>query len=164
MAAPPFKSTPVQVLHRSEAIVVGEIGPLCAVIWRGDVTRERFELQRAGLEGVVRRNGTRAAFLCVVEPDVKPPTDELRKASSDMIESHHGLLSCVATVIEGAGFKAALTRSVLSSIALLMHRRTTPISFCATVSEAIPWIARHTEVDSFDMLRGVDSLRSRRDP
>src|ERR1700722_19753412 len=107
---------PSKTLHCREGVVVAEAGRVCVVIWRGAVTESSFGLQRDGLAQVVRNHPEGSAFLCVIEPTAKPPNDDLRVASTRMIEGHGTHLACVAVVIEGEGFRAAITRGVISGM------------------------------------------------
>lgn len=118
---------------------VATIGPVCIVVWRENVTAERFRRQELALQDVVRRYPREAGFLCVVEAGTTPPDERLRNASAEMIDAHGDRLRCLACVIEGSGFRAALTRSALSGIALLIARR--ELKFAATVSAAAAWMA-----------------------
>lgn len=129
-----------RILHRGDGVAVAEIGRICVTIWRDGVTPSRFEKQRAGLEQVVRNQPDGAGFLCVIEPTAKPPNDELRRASTEMVDSHGTRLKCVAVVIEGEGFRAAVTRSVVSGMALLFSRRMPGKTF-SSVADALRWMA-----------------------
>ncbi len=64
----------------------------------------------------------------------------MRKASSAMIAGYGDRLRWVACVIEGSGFRAAATRSVLSGIALLLSSRVPDAKFTASLTAAIPWL------------------------
>jgi hypothetical protein len=155
------QAVPFTVLHRSAAIAIGELGPLCAVIWRDDVTHERFDIQRLALDQVVRRHRPEAGFLCVIEADVKPPSEELRKASSEMLASHRGALCCMAGVIEGDGFRAALTRSVLLGITRLGLTRGSPQPrYFANVSQASRWLCDHLPLDPASLTSSIERLRA----
>jgi hypothetical protein len=160
MSSLPPSSTALNVLHKSDGIAVGEIGSVCVVVWRDDVTHSRFEIQRRALESVVKRHGVGSAFLCIVEADVKPPPDDLRRASSVMVAQHQEQLRAVAGVIEGTGFKAALTRSVLSGITSLVRNRKAPISYFATVGEASTWLSDHLPIEPGKFSAAVDALRA----
>jgi hypothetical protein len=128
-----------KTLHSRDGVVVLEVGRVCVAIWRGAVTNVSFGWQRDGLAQVVRNHPEGAAFLCVIEPTAKPPDDALRKASNRMIADHGDALKCVAVVIEGEGFRAAITRGVISGMALLHPRRTPGASF-SNIGEALGWI------------------------
>jgi hypothetical protein len=125
------------------------------------VERALFEHQRAALAEVVHRNPDGAGLLCVVEETAKPPNDELRRASTQMVAAHGRRLRCVACVIEGSGFKAAVTRSVLSGMALLLGKDRAPVSFFAHSSPAAHWMGEHLPVESVDdIVAGVEALRA----
>jgi hypothetical protein len=136
------------MLRGNDAVAVGESGGVCVVIWRGAVTTEPFELQRAGLAEIVDGNPDGAALLCIVEPTAKPPDDALRKASSQMIAAHGERLRCVACVIEGEGFKNAINRGALAGMVLLLRNKKTAVSVFATVREALQWMSGYVEVRS----------------
>lgn len=152
------------MLHVGDGLAVAEVGRVCVVIWRDAVVRHRFEKQRKGLAEVVSNHPGQAGFLCIIEPSAKPGDDELRRASSEMVASHQDRLKCVACVIEGSGFKAAVGRSVLSGMALLLGNSSTPRSFFATVDGAVRWMAQHVSVDPVAQFSsGVDDVRRRLD-
>jgi hypothetical protein len=123
------------VRWRDAGLVVAEIGPVCVVVWRAMVTRQRFEAQRVGLELVVRANPEGAGFLCLVEPTSPVPSLELQRASGNMIAIHRARLKYVACVIEGDSMRAAIVRGVLSGMRLLVTGRIA-VGFWGTVGEA----------------------------
>jgi hypothetical protein len=154
-------SHPRVIYTSQDGLAVGELSAVCLVVWRGAVERTLFEHQRAALAEVVQRNPDGAGFLCLVEETAKPPDDELRRASTQMVAAHGRRLRCVACVIEGSGFKAAVTRSVLSGMALLLTRQRTPISFFSHAPPAAKWMREHMPIDSVDdIAAGVDALRA----
>jgi hypothetical protein len=152
----------VRVHHRAPEIVVAESGHLCVVIWRGAVTKYPFEQQRSGLAAVVARHPNSAGFLIVIEPTATPPDDQLRRESTQMLQSHGDRLKCVGCVVEGEGFKAAITRGVLSGMVLLMRNRQSPISFFSNVRSAAQWMAGYVQIPSVDALASiVEDIRSK---
>ena len=154
----------LNLLYCGDGLAIAEIDLVCVVIWREAVTAQRFEIQRAALENVVTRNKPHAGFLCVIEADVKPPSEELRRASSNMLATHQKNLRCAGGVIEGSGFKAALTRSVLSGMTLLMGERKSPISYFATVEEASLWMGGYMSLQPERFAKAVEALRSQLGP
>ena len=80
-----------------------------------------------------------------VERTSDPPDDDVRKASSNMISGHGTNLKCVACVIEGSGFRAAITRSVLASMQFFI-RTPSPIKFFESASVAATWMAGHINI------------------
>jgi hypothetical protein len=159
LARVPLISNTASAFFANDGVVVGEVGRVCVVIWRGGVTREMFERQRAGLVSVVARYPEGSGFLCVIEPTATPPDDELRRASIEMVASHTQGLKCVAVVIEGEGFRAAITRSVISGMTLL-YRRKPPASVFPKVREAVGWMRLNMRIASTDaVVTAVEELR-----
>jgi hypothetical protein len=152
----------IRLIHCDSAVAVAETGAICVVIWRGAVTKVPFEWQRHGLDEVVKRHPRGAAFLCLVEATAKAPEDELRRASSQMVQVHGEQLKCVACVIEGQGFKAAINRGALAGMVLLLRNKKTAVSVFAQLREAARWMAGHIEMRSVDdFTRTVEDIRSK---
>lgn len=151
----------VKIIYCDDILAVAETNALCVVIWRGAVTSDPFDRQSKGLDEVVHRNPRRAGFICVVESTAKAPDDELRRASGQMIASHGEHLRCVACVIEGQGFKAAINRGAVAAMTLFVRNRKTPVSVFATVADAAMWMGGHMDVGSPDQLvANVEHIRS----
>lgn len=131
----------LRVIRAADGIGVGELDNVCLVVWRLEVTRPRFEAQRAALAEIAGKNDSGAGFFCVIEPTAGPPDDELRRASAKMISTHQSRLRAIACVVEGTGFRNAVSRSALSGIALLIGRRSMPFSVFGTVDDASAWMA-----------------------
>jgi hypothetical protein len=138
----------LRTLYHDESLLVAEFAGVCIAVWRDDVTPALFERQRAGLSAVLRANPRDAGFLCVIEDRSKPPSEELRKASAEMMRAAGSDLKRVACVIESSGFMAALKRSVLSGMQLLAGRKANVTAFFSTVSEAARWLADELAFDA----------------
>jgi hypothetical protein len=152
----------VRVLHCADGLALAEVGGHFVAIWRSGVTKPLFEWQRHCLVESLQRHPKGAAFMCVIEPTCKPPDDELRRASADMIAENENRLRCVAVVIEGDGFRAAIARSVLSGMVLLFPNRRVPVSYFSTVRDATEWVARHAPVQTTEgFVAGVSRVRAR---
>lgn len=136
----------MRVIHARDGVAVGEVGRVCVAIWRGAVTGVSFEWQRSGLAEVVARYPQGAAFMCVIEPTAKPPKEELRQASVQMIASHGTRLKCVAIVIEGEGFGAAIARGVISGMVYLRSRLNPGHSF-SDVRAALQWMDQYVPIE-----------------
>lgn len=131
----------LQVTHNADGLLMGMIGPICLALWQSKPTPERFAIQRAQLHAAVAREPGKLAFMCVVSAQADPPEERERKASADMITSRGAKLRGVACVIEGDGFRAAITRTVLSGIVLVI-RSPVPIKLFDSVLHAAPFLAR----------------------
>lgn len=149
-----------RIVYRDAGLVVGEVGSASVSIWRGEVTRPRFDQQRLGLNEVARRHKPRAVFLCVIEGSAIAPGADLRKASAQMMDALQDELCCAAIVIEGVGFKASMNRSALIAMSMLMKARKYPVHYCATVDEALAWMSKRMVLATDAFRRDVESLRS----
>lgn len=134
-----------EIVHVGDGLVVAQIGHVCVVIWRKKPTRERFEIQRSRLEAAVKKQPGRTVFMCLVEAGTEPPDDDVRRASSSMVTGHGSDLKAVACVIEGAGFKAAISRTVLSGIQFLI-RSPSPIKFFETAASGAAWLSQYVPI------------------
>ncbi len=119
---------------------MGTMGPVCVALWSEKPTPATFEVQRSLLAESVSGRAARSAFLCVVGAQTEPPEQALRDASAQMIASHQGKLTAVACVVEGSGFRAAITRTVLSGMMLLI-RSAPPVRVFETTELATPWLS-----------------------
>ncbi len=155
----------VRMMHADDGLVLAEISNVFVAIWRAPASKARFEWQRFCMAESVERHPKGTAFLCVIEPTSDPPDDELRRASAAMIAEHQRRLRCVGVAVEGRGFRAAITRGVLSGMVLLLPNRTVPISYLSNVSEAAEWIGRHFMLQSTDeFVSGVERARAQLSP
>ncbi len=149
----------VRVLHKSDVLAVAEVNKVCVIYWRKQPNRATFAIQKHCLDSVVKEHRSGVGVICIVESSSDPPEEDLRSASSQMVISHGTNLDCVACVIEGAGFRAAITRAVLSSIVRVI-RTPAPIKFFVTPSQAATWVATKMRVGSTaEFIRTVESVR-----
>jgi len=126
--------------HVHAGLVMASYGQVCVALWRSKPTLELFEVQRAELAAGVARHAGRQLFLCIVEAKADPPDQPVRSASAQMISGHGRNLAGCACVIEGSGFRSALTRTVLTGITLLV-RQPAPYRFFESTSVACGWLA-----------------------
>lgn len=149
----------LRVGHRGRGLLLGTYRSVFFAVWSTKPTPELFELQRAGLAAAVTASPGRVFFLCVVSPNADPPDQTERDASSRMITGHGARLLGTACVVEGTGFRAAITRTVLTGIALFI-RTPSPITFFETVDGAQQWIQRRSPGGDLSQLAAqVDQLR-----
>lgn len=137
------QATTFQVTYRGGGLVVGHFAHVCVAIWNTKPTRALFDWQRKGLADAVQRHPESALFMCVVSSKADPPDQDVRDASTKMIASHEKRLAGCACVIEGSGFRAAITRTVLTGITSVV-RLPCPIGFCDSVQAGSDWLGRHS--------------------
>jgi hypothetical protein len=126
--------------HCASGLFVGSVGPVCLALWQTKPTRELVAIQRAHLARAVGKDPRHVAFVCAVAASAHAPDEAERVASSQMINEHGPNLAAVACVIEGTGFRAAITRTVLSGMVFVV-RSPSPIRLFDSVAAATPWLA-----------------------
>ena len=129
----------LHITHQKDGLMMATFGPVCIAVWHAQPTPDSFEVQRAHLATAVLADPGRAFFLCVVSSSAPPPEQAVRDASASMITGHGVKLAGCACVIEGSGFRAAITRTVLSGIALFI-RSPSPVTFFESVASACFWL------------------------
>lgn len=147
----PAQAQSFDITHASSGLLTASIGPVCLAVWRSKPTRALFEVQRNQLAADVARHPGRQLFLCVVEGKVDPPDQDVRDASAKMINSHGRNLAGCACVIEGSGFRSALTRTVLTGIALVV-KTPAPFRFFESTKTACDWLEVRSGVGRLDGL------------
>lgn len=129
----------LELHHQDAGLIVASFGVVCVAIWSSKPTPVLFEIQRAHLATAVLRHPGRALFMCVVDAKADAPEQAERDGSSKMISGHGDKLAGCACVIEGNGFRAAITRTVLTGITFVI-RTPGPISFFDNVGSACTWL------------------------
>lgn len=152
------------ITHDGGGLMMLTYEHVCIAVWETKPTRDLFEIQRAHLAATVAREPGRAAFVCVVSQRADPPDQEVRDASSKMIASHGRKLTGCACVIEGSGFRSAITRTVLSGI-MLVVRSPVPYLFCESVTAACRWLESRGARDRLpDLADGIEQARATMKP
>jgi hypothetical protein len=151
----------LQITHRSDDLITASFGHVCVVVWNGKPTRPLFEHQRAALATCVLRYPGRALFLCVVSSKADAPEQDVRDASVKMITGHERKLAGCACVIEGSGFRAAITRTVLTGMTLVA-RTPAPIVFFDHVVAACRWLEPRAQDSLVGLAEQLEEARSTR--
>ena len=112
------------------------------VIWRTPPTvRALGELRDLMLELLVQfPRGV--GILGIVEPGMPLLGSAERKVAADLLTTYGSQLRAIATVIEGHGFWAGATQSVMTAISLIA-RQPCPMRICSTLDEALVWYTPH---------------------
>jgi hypothetical protein len=153
----------VHVLSLVEGLATAEVGTCCALLWRGAVTEARFQLQKEAMEHLTGLYPGEASIICVIEPASEPPNQELRQKASKLLTELGPKIRCVAFVVEGNGFRAAMIRGVLSSVELLKRDKSYPTRYFGHVAHAATWIETQTTQPATGIASGVAYMRQRMD-
>lgn len=141
----------LQIIHNAEGLLVASFGPVLVSAWAAKPIPRLFEIQRMQLAAAVARNPGKQMFMCVVAPNADPPDQTERDASAKMITAHGDKLAACACVIEGSGFRAAITRTVLTGIVLVIRTRS-PVTFFESMESASLWLQKRTDGVSLSSL------------
>ena len=149
-------------IHYADDVLIGaEIGSSCVTIWNVAPDDFLFERQRSTLEKVIASHSEPIGYLCLVLATAPPPSERMRKASVEMLQDLRAHLACVTGVIEGQGFRSAITRSVLSGMAFVLSGRDFRVKFASTVEHAATFMSQFVNIGSVELYgRVVDSYRA----
>ncbi|HYP88402.1 MAG TPA: hypothetical protein VEQ59_09615 [Polyangiaceae bacterium] len=146
-------------IQDADGLLLASFGPVLVAWWTGKPTPETFERQRSELAARVDANPGRQLFMCVVSSSAPPPEQAEREGSAKMISVHGERLAGCACVIEGQGFRAAITRTVLTGIVVLT-RTPAPVAFFENVKSAQAWLqSRAGGTNLSDLPAQLDRLR-----
>jgi hypothetical protein len=114
------------------------------VVWRRETSPSAIE--RLGLAMLVleRAIGHSVGLFMVVEQGAPLPSNEARSTSATVLQKASLALSAVT--FEGAGFRAAAVRAVVTGIGLLA-KAPYPYKSFAQVEEAAAWVHLRTSAD-----------------
>jgi hypothetical protein len=81
-----------------------------------------------------------------------------RRRAGDLLKEFGAHIRALASVIEGSGFLAGTTRSVMTAITL-MARPPSPVKIFATVAEAVAWQAPLVGARAAELAAATEELR-----
>jgi hypothetical protein len=140
---------------------MAEVGNTCVAIWRTRPTQFLFDRQVSTLCDVISNHTEPIGFLCIVEAKTPAPSDDIRKASVEMLTSRKHHLACVAGVIADKGFTSAITRSVLAGMAFLLSREDFRVKFTDSVERAATWMSTYVDMGAItSYCSKIESYRS----
>ncbi len=153
---------PIQRVHYADdGLVMAEVGNTCVAIWRTKPVKFLFDRQVSVLCDVIRNHSKPIGFICIVEAKTPAPSDDIRKASVEMLTSRKENLACVVGVIADKGFTSAITRSVLAGMAFLLSRDDFRVNFTESVERAANWMSTYVEIGAISSYCStIESYRS----
>lgn len=123
-------------------VVLVAQGPIFVNVWRSTPEAHHLHRVRDAQLAAHRANG-KLGVVTVLSPRSIPRMDEAtRRASADLRRELHPTFASSAFVIDGDGFLASISRSLLSGVHLLMPADH-PTRVFADVLVASAWTAEH---------------------
>lgn len=148
------------ISQRREGLLMAHHRRVCIALWTTKPTLELFEVQRSELALATLRRPGQQLFVCVIAANADAPDQDVRDATSAMVTALGPKLAACACVIEGTGFRAAITRTVLTGM-LLVVRTPMPFTFVESVPQACSWLGGYMRKDELrDLPDALQALRA----
>lgn len=108
----------------------------------GSIPISRYAPLEAAMREQARTYPRGVALLCILPPDARPPPEEVRRSLKATLIRLAPLISALAYVIEGTGFKAVAARATLVGMKIF-SLRPYPIYVDISVREALGKLVSH---------------------
>lgn len=89
---------------------------MVCMILRGDVTEDLLDKFVADIRKIRDMIPGEYAVFTVLETDRVPPSEQTRRRLLEMVKKRPSRSRCIATVIQNDGFRASITRAVLTEL------------------------------------------------
>jgi hypothetical protein len=140
VAAHSFISSRAAVIHEVTADHLILSWERCVgVVWKRETTVAAVAKVEQVFRELHQRYSSGVYLMTVVEEGALMPNSEAREAVAVFLRSAAGKLRMSAVVHEGAGFRAAAVRSVVTGLSMLV-RLPYPHEIFATVEQAAKWL------------------------
>jgi len=150
-----------RILHHDDDVCTAIWRDVFVIIWRRNTTIEGVKACDRTLTEARPDLPKGCGALTIVEPGAPMPSAEAREALSLFLREAGDVIQLSAVVYEGAGFRAAAVRSVVTGISLVA-KQPFPHKVFATVAAASSWMAPSLPVGpaaSRDVIQAVADLR-----
>jgi hypothetical protein len=131
--------TSLQVLDRGPGYLFAAHRNVFIASWTAQGTRPLIDALGRVLGAFIAQHPEGISNIHLIAAGLPLANTEAREGLSALMKRHGGALACAGTVLDGTGFWASATRSVIMSLQLM-----TPSSFamrtCATDGELASWI------------------------
>ncbi len=108
----------------------------------GSIPVSRYAPLEAAMREQARMHPRGVALLCILPPDARPPPEEVRRSLKATLMRLAPLISSLAYVIEGTGFKGVAARATLVGMKIF-SLRPYPIYVEVSVREALGKLVSH---------------------
>ncbi|WP_437733469.1 serine/threonine-protein kinase [Sorangium sp. So ce1335] len=129
MDAPPSNASttslvePWRLIVRRPDYVIASWQQIFCTIWRRETTEESVRRVSDACAAFARQHPRGIGLLTIVEGEASLPPAPARKALAGFLAEASAFIRCSAVVLEGAGFRAAAVRSVVTGLSLVARQR-----------------------------------------
>src|SRR5688500_18587535 len=103
------------LVHNGPICAYGNIGPVCVVLWKSELTREYLDEFTAYVEGLGRKHGD-YVVLSFPSTSIKPPPPAVRHRIAELVSNPSPHFRGSSTVVDADGFAASVLRSALEGL------------------------------------------------
>ncbi len=130
-----------KVIHADEDFAVGYWENIFFVVWYGETTVEAVRRIEEEAHTLAGQNPRGLGLLTVVKEKAKMPPPRARQALADFLSESGDTVRVSAVVQEGAGFRAAAVRGLISGITMVA-KQPFPHKIFATIEDASRWFEK----------------------
>lgn len=130
----------IQVVDNTDDHAIAVWRDVVVILWKRETTLDGVAATGRGVKAALKGSPEGAALMTIVEAGAAMPPAEARDALARQLAEHGEHIRCSAVVYEGAGFRAAAVRSVVTGLSLLA-KQPFPHKVFATVNAASAWMA-----------------------
>lgn len=152
----------VEILHANEGLAIGNLNGVYINVVRKPSNLDDLSHIRRTLE-VHFKKYQKVMSMAVIEPHAaQSPGKEVREETSALTRDFKSLAAAI--VIEGDGFRAAASRTLIATI-YLVSRPGYPHKICATVDDGANWLHSLIKPNPFgvgpaEVSRSVEQVRA----
>lgn len=156
------------IVEESDNFVLASWQQIFAVVWRQDTTLEGARaLHRQCLE-FASKHPRGIGLLTIVSATAPMPPSPVRQAVADFLAAGSTFIKCSAVLMEGAGFRAAAVRSVVTGLTMLAkqaypHRVCSLPDAVTMLASTLP-VASGQAVTKAALRAAIDELRQHVSP
>jgi hypothetical protein len=132
-----------QLLRASGDASFLSVGDVLVIVWHGELSLPSLAMYEACFAEMAAAHAAGFSVLVVIEKGAGQPDGAARAAVARIFARFDRQLRAVGVAIEGAGFRMATIRMIVTSMALMV-RRNYPLSIQGTGTRAAHWVSHHS--------------------
>jgi len=129
----------LKVIEAGRVCAMAEFKRCLLTVWHLQPTREAFDARHEALIDLAKRFPGKCGYVELIEPNSKPPPDELRKIAVEVFRKLGKDLCCIGFVVDGTQLRSALVRAIIATMSFLIPP-TQPAKVFKRLSDAGEWI------------------------
>lgn len=156
-------SAALRIIAQEKSYTVALQNNVILVLFQAGPTEARMVASWETAMAEVGRTGRKVVWFGVIELESTPPDEATRESFARFFERHRDEFEVFAIAFEGTGFRAAMTRAVISGVMSVLQRSrfTFPRYVCSTAEEALAQAQTSSPgLDAASVLTALRGLRA----